>query len=437
MENNTYLNWVISNTKTEWWHDSADLAELQIGLERGAVGVTTNPFLSNIAVQKCRANGLPGCRGDPGPEAYGEEKAEALMRLVVTRVAEKLMPEFEKTGGKSGFVCAQVNPSRAGERPEMFAMARRFNKWAPNIAVKLPCTAGWAGRARGLHRRRHHHHLHGQLHRAPGAGHRRAAPARASQRAQAEWDRARQVLRRHHDWPLGRLPEGSRPRQRRERQRIRHPQAGIAATKRAYQIYQAERLRGRAPRRRAARPLSPHGAGRRRPHHVHRSRARRAGSSTRTIRAKSGSTSEVPADVDREAPPDARVRQGIRTAMACSPKDFVTYGATQRTLSQFCEVGLETPRGLQVGLQRRVFIRWLRPLKCRSSATRSRSASSASGERIKEIKSLRGEIIAEIETDKATFELAAPVDGTLLGAFFEEGALVPVFTNICVIGNAR
>jgi len=46
-----------------------------------------------------------------------------------------------------------------------------------------------------------------------------------------------------------------------------------------------------------------------------------------------------------------------------------------------------------------------------------------------------GETIAEIETDKATFELPAPVGGTLLDTFFPEGALVPVFTVICVIGE--
>jgi pyruvate dehydrogenase E2 component (dihydrolipoamide acetyltransferase) len=45
-----------------------------------------------------------------------------------------------------------------------------------------------------------------------------------------------------------------------------------------------------------------------------------------------------------------------------------------------------------------------------------------------------GELVAEIETDKATFELTSPVDGTLLATFFEAGDLVPVFTNICVIG---
>ncbi len=47
-----------------------------------------------------------------------------------------------------------------------------------------------------------------------------------------------------------------------------------------------------------------------------------------------------------------------------------------------------------------------------------------------------GEMIAEIETDKATFEVPAPVAGVLLETFYPEGALVPVFANICVIGAA-
>ena len=46
-----------------------------------------------------------------------------------------------------------------------------------------------------------------------------------------------------------------------------------------------------------------------------------------------------------------------------------------------------------------------------------------------------GDIVAEIETDKATFEVAAPEAGTILATFFEEGDLVPVYTNIFVIGE--
>src|SRR5436305_1823037 len=45
-----------------------------------------------------------------------------------------------------------------------------------------------------------------------------------------------------------------------------------------------------------------------------------------------------------------------------------------------------------------------------------------------------GDVVAEIETDKATFEVTSPVDGVLLESFFDEGALAPVFTNIFVVG---
>ena len=46
-----------------------------------------------------------------------------------------------------------------------------------------------------------------------------------------------------------------------------------------------------------------------------------------------------------------------------------------------------------------------------------------------------GDVVAEVETDKATFEIVAPVGGTMLATFFDAGALVPVFTTVCVIGT--
>jgi pyruvate dehydrogenase E2 component (dihydrolipoamide acetyltransferase) len=45
-----------------------------------------------------------------------------------------------------------------------------------------------------------------------------------------------------------------------------------------------------------------------------------------------------------------------------------------------------------------------------------------------------GELVAEIETDKANFDLTAPASGTLLETFFNDGELIPVFTCIGVIG---
>lgn len=140
MANNTYLDWMIGSTRTRWWHDSAEAAELDLALKRGAIGVTTNPFLANLALNKDRQLWAPEIDQVLVRNLPPEQKAEALMRIAVTRTAEKLMPEHEASGGRSGFVCAQVNPARAGDRECMLPMAKRLHAWAPNIAVKLPAT---------------------------------------------------------------------------------------------------------------------------------------------------------------------------------------------------------------------------------------------------------------------------------------------------------
>jgi pyruvate dehydrogenase E2 component (dihydrolipoamide acetyltransferase) len=54
----------------------------------------------------------------------------------------------------------------------------------------------------------------------------------------------------------------------------------------------------------------------------------------------------------------------------------------------------------------------------------------AKGDRVSE-----GQVIAEIETDKAGFEVEAIASGVLLEMFFGPGDLIPVFTNIGVIGE--
>lgn len=139
--NNTYLDWVCKNTDTRWWHDSAEAAELDLGLKRGAIGVTTNPVLASAAVKTDRQLWSAAIDHALARNLPPEQKAEALVRIAVTQAAEKLLSRFEASHGRSGFVCAQVNPARAGDRECMYPMAKRFHAWAPNIAVKLPATA--------------------------------------------------------------------------------------------------------------------------------------------------------------------------------------------------------------------------------------------------------------------------------------------------------
>jgi len=130
----TYLSWLISQTPTRWWHDSADAGELDVGIERGAIGATTNPVLSSAALKSSRTLWAEEIDEVVARRLPPEQQAEALMRIPVCKAAAKLH-------GRPGFVCAQVNPARAGDRDCMFAMAQRFHAWAPNIAVKLPATA--------------------------------------------------------------------------------------------------------------------------------------------------------------------------------------------------------------------------------------------------------------------------------------------------------
>jgi transaldolase len=138
---NGYLRWVINQTKTTWWHDSAEPAELVLGITRGAVGATTNPFLANLAISKNKAAWAKEIDSVLSQNQEPERHAESLMSIAVKHAADLLLPEHEKSGGRMGYVCAQVNPARAGDRECMLAMARRFSRWAPNIAVKLPATA--------------------------------------------------------------------------------------------------------------------------------------------------------------------------------------------------------------------------------------------------------------------------------------------------------
>jgi transaldolase len=87
MPNQSYLDWVIRNTRTEWWHDSAQATELALGLERGAIGVTTNPYLANLALVKDRQLLAPAIEAVLARNLPPEQKAEALMRIAVTTTA--------------------------------------------------------------------------------------------------------------------------------------------------------------------------------------------------------------------------------------------------------------------------------------------------------------------------------------------------------------
>jgi transaldolase len=137
----SYLQWISGSTATNWWCDSGTLAEIDLALQHGAVGITTNPPLSATAISLKPEEWQTQIRAILQSANDSSTKAEELVHLIVTEGARRLNSLFARTSGKLGYICAQVDPTKAGNREDMLAMGRRFSTWAPNISVKLPATS--------------------------------------------------------------------------------------------------------------------------------------------------------------------------------------------------------------------------------------------------------------------------------------------------------
>ena len=330
-----YLSWLVENTPTTWWHDSGDPEELRQALSCGASGVTTNPLLTHQALRSNPEAWAAVLSALPG-NLPKDEQAEALMRCVAVNAAEMLKPVYYETHGAQGYVCAQVNPSKAADRGSMLSMAQRFGRWAPNVTVKLPGTSA------GLDV------LEDCI--ADGISCTVTVSFTVSQTiAIAERYRlgARRAERVGKTPPpcfsvlmIGRLDDyvrdvaldcGSAVTESDIRQ------AGLAVTKRSYRIYEE---RGYGPRLLVAALRGPyHMAG------------LAGGELTMSVHPKIQDML-ANADLPRESGIDADVApEAIERLMTLpdfvrafepdgmQPQDFISYGLTQRTLSQFVESG--------------------------------------------------------------------------------------------------
>lgn len=139
MQEESWLQWLSSNTPTRWWHDSANPDEIDAALARGALGVTTNPVLTYKTLQAHPEHWGPEVREVP-QTLQPEERAEALLKIVATSAARKVAGIHQASSGAHGYALGQLNPSNAGDADAMLRQAERVHGWAPNMMVKLPAT---------------------------------------------------------------------------------------------------------------------------------------------------------------------------------------------------------------------------------------------------------------------------------------------------------
>jgi transaldolase len=127
---------------TDFWNDSCALNELKEAVDNGAVGATSNPVIVLNAVKNDPQTWSPVIDQliKDSLSATEDEIAWMLIEELGRRASKLLLPIFEETQGKKGFLSMQVNPKYYRDADRMFEHGMRLASLGPNIAIKAPCT---------------------------------------------------------------------------------------------------------------------------------------------------------------------------------------------------------------------------------------------------------------------------------------------------------
>ena len=139
----TALHIMTRTTPSALWNDSCSIQELSESIEKnGAVGATCNPVIVLTVLKKEWAawkDRIPQLIREM-PSASDEEVAWRLAEEMSIKAAELLRPVFERQGGKNGRLSIQTNPKFFRNPAAIIEQAERFSRLAPNMIVKIPVT---------------------------------------------------------------------------------------------------------------------------------------------------------------------------------------------------------------------------------------------------------------------------------------------------------
>jgi transaldolase len=137
------LHQTISTTPTDFWNDSCAVSELELAVEHGAVGATSNPTIVEqvLRLEKDlwvdRINEIIATN----PTWSDEDVMWQVFEEIGSKGAELLLPVFHREGGMKGRLSVQTNPANYRNVERMVEQAVYFDSLAPNIQVKLPVTS--------------------------------------------------------------------------------------------------------------------------------------------------------------------------------------------------------------------------------------------------------------------------------------------------------
>jgi transaldolase len=134
---------MVETTATDYWNDSCAVAELEYAVARGGTGATSNPTIVGEVMKKEKEYWVPRVReiAAQNPTWSEVEITWQLIEEMGVRGAGILQPVFDEHSGKKGRLSLQTNPANYRTPDRMAEQAIRFSRLAPNIQVKFPCTA--------------------------------------------------------------------------------------------------------------------------------------------------------------------------------------------------------------------------------------------------------------------------------------------------------
>ena len=135
-----YLNWMAKNTPTQWCNDSALMPELDAALESGAIGCTSNPPLTYLALTTEPELYRDAVAAIPAT-AQGDDRVVELLGVVVRSVSRRLQKLYESSGKQYGYIRSQVQPKISGNGAAMHRMGLTISTWGKNVMVKIPGSA--------------------------------------------------------------------------------------------------------------------------------------------------------------------------------------------------------------------------------------------------------------------------------------------------------
>ncbi len=129
-------------TATDLWNDSCSIEELTNAIARGAVGATTNPSIVVYVLNKEMHLWEDRIRAmiDENPTASEEDIAWQLNEEMAVKGAALLEPVFDREKGKKGRLSIQTGAKFYRNADYLVEQAVRFSELAPNMQVKLPVT---------------------------------------------------------------------------------------------------------------------------------------------------------------------------------------------------------------------------------------------------------------------------------------------------------